>query len=321
MSLVCGAMVIGACGDAHKSGTSSPPFDAGGGTTAIDGSADVAGGASGVGNAAQGGSAGGAAMAGAGNAAGAEASTFYSLDELCPAIVPRICSLREDCCNLTGFGYSKVGCEATELAECQQNVDDVKAGLLTYDGTLVPACLSATEDLNAQCLVIAADIALILREVEPCADIFNGTLPEGGACSRSEQCAPYPDPDVFESCDDDTGLCQTIELLGLDEPCALSGPVLRLCDTGLFCDLSVVDASTSGTCRPATPENAPCDTTRFPDLECGLGFHCNDISGVCTRGLSGGSACNEDVECLSFNCDATGCEHPQTLVDQERCTG
>ena len=308
-----GSADSGLKGGGGSSGTGAGGSATGGGAGTGGAGGSVSGGAAGVGGAA-GGSSGGAS--GAGGSAG------YTLDDVCAKLAPQGCGIMQSCCTKSGFGYDANGCQAHSVAGCEQNVAAVKAGTMAFDPTSIAACLSNLQKLFAECVPPANEFFDVLAAVQPCQLVFQGQLPEGASCDRDAQCALTNDPKVFVACDKTSKKCTHYSALGINDACALGTGVTSFCDKGLYCDASLLGIPPyKGICKTATVVGQKCNTFKPYDLECGLGFYCNQATGVCTSAKVGGVSCVETVECQSLSCNAGTCGPQEPLVDQASCTG
>lgn len=268
------------------------------------------------------------AAPGCGGSSDSGSSSSYSLDTVCATVTPQLCTDRQACCESANIGYDDAGCKQHELDSCNANVDEVKAGSMTFDPTTIDTCLAYVKQLDATCRLSIADVADTFAKLAPCQHIFAGQLVEGASCERDGQCAHSSDPDVSVSCDKTTKVCTWRRLLSEGEACELgTGAKPDFCTSGLYCDVALAQTQPlKGTCKTATPIGSACDKTKTFNLECGLGNYCDAQTGLCTAGKGDGEACDATaggLECASLNCDKTAgkCVAPDPLVDSVDCKG
>ncbi|HMR75194.1 MAG TPA: hypothetical protein PKD61_08780 [Polyangiaceae bacterium] len=292
------------------------------GAGGASGSAGTAGGGAG-GGAASGGTAGAAGTAGVGGGgSGGTGGSAYTLDNFCQKAIPKICEAQKDCCTNSGFGHDQKNCVATGLVDCQKDIDAAKKGDITFNPATTDACLAAYAKYLKMCVISYKEFPSYLRDFDICAPIFEGKVQLGGKCDRDAQCASSTQPDTFISCDDKKSVCEAFSVLKESAPCELGDDVPGVCDSGLYCDVSFLTGPPyKGICKKATPLGKPCNKFNPYTLECGLGYYCNGVTGVCTNGKVGGAACANDVECQSFACESLKCAPLAPIVDQQSCTG
>ncbi len=267
------------------------------------------------------------AAPGCGGSSDSSASS-YSLDTVCATVTPQLCTDRQACCESANIGYDDAACKQHELDSCNANVDEVKAGSMSFDASSIDTCLAYIKQLDAQCRLSIANLADTFAKLAPCQHIFTGQLAEGASCQRDGQCAHSDDPSVSVNCEKTTHVCTWRRLLSAGEACEIgSGAKPDFCSAGLYCDVALTQTQPlEGTCKSATPVGSKCDATKAFDLECGLGNYCDAQSGNCTAGKGDGEACSANgggLECASLSCDqASGkCVAPDPLVDSVDCKG
>ncbi len=268
------------------------------------------------------GGAGQGSEGGGSGSGGAATTSSYTLADVCEKTAPIGCDLDKPCCEASGYGFDKEGCVKRAIAECKHYVAEVQAGTMQFDPTPIDACIAAFEPLMQKCVPSADDLFPVFDALEPCTQIWKGSLKEGAPCDWDAECAQSDDPNVYVSCDDDLKICRHFRKLGPNEACELSVTAPGACAPGLFCDAFLAGAPPyKGVCKPATAPGQQCNTFKPYDLECGLGFYCNDSTGVCTSAKPGGATCIETIECQTLTCDLGQCAPQEPLVNQAICTG
>lgn len=231
----------------------------------------------------------------------------YTLDNVCEETAKKECAALQSCCDSTGIGYDQTGCEATARKECDKQVAKVKAGKLSFNASAVNACAAVMQGLYQKCTFTYADLAASSTAGSACAQVFEGTVDEGGACEADEVCKQPSDPQKAASCDE--GKC-VVGPLFLAEGDDCDGDVA--CGVGLFCDESMK-------CKKSIAIGDTCDPMNFS--QCGLGNYCDGESKKCTVGKAAGAGCYLPVECASFSCDDGKCGAGFSLADEETCKG
>ena len=182
---------------------------------------------------------------------------------------------------------------------------------------------------------------------DPCAEVWTGTVPPGGACFVDQQCAAggncmQDDP----SCDTDLACCVGTCHGSLTES-PLGGPCddgLHRCALGAYCQMGAcaavvategascteldacanpmycnLDFATgTGACKTPAASNAPCVRT---DLRpCGdTRDYCDPQTLTCTRSAAPGASCANGVHCVDF-ARCIGNECVADLAVGESCT-
>lgn len=255
---------------------------------------------------------------GAGDAATSEA---YTLDNVCARTADLLCDIRNPCCE-SGPGFNRPACYVHAKADCDLDVADVHAGLMTFHADRIETCIPVFQEIfGASCELTTRVLEKYGRALGAC-QVFEGKLPLGATCERGSQCQAATDKVGLVGCDDTTKKCTLTKIVGSGQPCSLAPPNMALCEEGLYCDADF--ATFTGSCKPKTALNSKCDKSKQPlSLECGLGNYCSTSSSLCTLGKPGGAACENDLECQSLKCtDATAertCAAPKLLVKESEC--
>lgn len=167
----------------------------------------------------------------------------------------------------------------------------VQAGTVTFLPGKVAACLAAV----SSCGVVGS----VPLTTKACRDVFEGAVPLGQSCERSEQCAGDAVCAVVDTC---PGTCAARP--GLDAPCDSTSD----CDTDgtVVCDRRVLDVDGKGACHEpvvhdAANEGDACDRSPNATLEftpCAAGLFCDgaddDGTGLCHAPLAADAACDFD---------------------------
>lgn len=239
----------------------------------------------------------------------------YTLENVCSKIAAPTCAMRKSCCDQAS-GYDEAGCIAEATAECEANVADVKAGIMTFDGEFIDACIAATQPYSDKCFLTVNDLYGIPADLEPCTHVFAGQLAESAACERTEQCKSSVADREFTRCNTSTKKCTTYTFLAKDAACTISPAATKLCDEGLYCKALILD----GKCAPTTPLGSTCTPKQPFTLECGLGNACDSATTTCVEGKKDGEACSLPVDCQSVTCTNSVCVKPDPLFSKMQCT-
>jgi hypothetical protein len=242
----------------------------------------------------------------------------YTLENVCAKTPAPNCVVRESCCTQTMPGYVQAGCETDVMTECEKNVADVKAGIMTFDGDSIDTCLAAIQPYSDKCFLEISDLFKLPVDLAPCAQIFAGQLKDGATCDRTAQCASSLSDREIVQCDEATKKCSTTKFLPLNSACKLGPAVKDFCDQGLYCDFDLL--SMKGTCKTATAPGAACSPGAL-SFECGLGYICDSTTKVCVESHDEGGACATALDCKSANCSGGVCVKAAPVFNTMQCTG
>jgi len=170
-----------------------------------------------------------------------------------------------------------------DTTEVLTTIADAKAGLVHYDDKAAARCVNSFEKLGCS-------FGDLTAAVDPCRDMFSGSVAAGGACVIDAECADRANCEATDTtCDPSTACCAgTCGAARLDVPIggACTG---SMCVSGAFCDIP--SGASSGTCTAQlSTEGAACDALdacKAP-LQCALGA----ASGTCTKLPAEGEACD-----------------------------
>lgn len=236
-----------------------------------------------------------------------------TLDNVCEKLAAVVCSSKTSaCCAAHSVPYDDGGCHSGIAADCNAEVDAVKAGTVTFDASSFDACAAAWSELEGKCSV---PILEYIKTYPPCMQLFNGMSAPGSSCTSFADC--HADPGGFVECKSSAGnVCVQYFIVGKDATCNYDGDVIHFCDAGLYC------SSSSNTCRPAKGTGAGCGGTWDPS--CGFGNTC-DYTNHCAPGAPMGTSCTSGLECASWSCASYptyACTDPNVEVaTKATCTG
>lgn len=122
-----------------------------------------------------------ALLAGACGSGGGGSPAPIPMDGYVQAVINRNCARNVAC----GQTPDMATCVASSWLDLGQLFAAVSAGKTTYDGAAAAKCFAATSLVSVACTRSAHETT----PTDPsCAQIFNGTLPEGAACSEADDC-------------------------------------------------------------------------------------------------------------------------------------
>lgn len=218
--------------------------------------------------------------------------------KVCDALIGALCGpASKACCDKSSFPFDGESCTASIRSWCGFRMDQVEAGLVTFDGSKLDACAKGYAASFTACTL---DYITYMKNVQACSELFNGSKAPGDVCNTKipDQCKAPPGMVAF--CDEKLKRCRVYEINGLGGACNFSGSTVRYCDKGFFCDAATAPA----TCKTARKTGDPC--VGPGDFSCGYeGNVCKD--GKCQPGLAAGATCSTYDECASLNCDAGTC--------------
>jgi hypothetical protein len=222
-------------------------------------------------------------------------SSSYTIDNVCETAIPKLCALRQSCCEKT-LGFDQAKCETFEKANCEKNIAKAKAGTISFHPENIDTCFAQLSDQMKICTPTIEQNLETLTKNKACSTIFVGTKQTGEACDSSEQCQQPSDPASFAGCDSKTKTCQaTVAVIAEGQACDVSAG--KLCQVGWHCDTTKV-------CKKDLAPGATCDPKLNTSLECGYSFYCDTTTTKCVARKATDETCASSLECRSFACDA-----------------
>ena len=231
------------------------------------------------------------------------------------------CDWSRGCCERAGMSIEAlVDCEAQ--AQTGQLSRSVQSGKLELIEPLLSECIATLRTLASTC-----DLS---DESQVCGMFFRGTVPTGGACDDTFECARTSDPVTClpsTSSDDAPGVCRTLRRASTGEPCILTsddatyglwhGSGLSVADAelahcdqreGLYCSFP------ERICKPDIAEGGAC-----VDLGCKAGLYCD---GTCQPYRQLGDPCTSDLDCIGHRLMCTSGVCTQiSFADADFCAG
>lgn len=214
-----------------------------------------------------------------------------------------LCSLQKRCANIsTDACLSLLG--ATNIPDLDKAV---KAGRVKYDATKAQACIDFYTALSCE------DLARGLTNgiPNPCKAAITGTVPGGGACYDSIDCAAGTCSRMNNAC---PGKCVDYAAANGDctmggscdggagyrciaGRCAMPGGAGAVCGTAADCTAGL--ACIGGKCATPGGLRAPCKTRE----DCAAGLYCEPGTMVgqsmCATQVAAGGACGSDLKAFS----------------------
>ena len=282
----------------------------------------------------------------AGTGCGGGSGSTVSLDELWGRLVAALCKFEVACGDMPDLAT----CLASQRPEASDGPTlkaEIASGKVRYDGVKARTCIEAIEAFYGSPLCRRSEQVTISPDgSEACAAVFTGTVPAGGACFNSEECAgsgsceqtdpacspaqqccagtclakPGPIPvggacaAAFDQTCVDGAFCYmetaTAPLTCL-VPSKIEGTACTspyLCASPLFCDLD--PATGTGTCRRAAVTGGPCNTSvTFGSCD-DLRDYCDEATGTCKPRVAAGGTCDpaQLFNCVGYTvCQGTTC--------------
>ncbi|MDQ3366478.1 MAG: hypothetical protein M3680_13715 [Myxococcota bacterium] len=206
-----------------------------------------------------------------------------------------------------------VRCESVpDRASCDAAVQVEDRDLLTILGAVDDGTIKYDKNAAADCADFIGDASCSFagfNTENPCQDIFEGTVPAGGACFLDLQCAGFGEcVQTDENCDSELACCPGT-CMGTFSESPIGGPCdddLHFCGPSAYC---VEAASGAGTCTALLAAGAACtelDSCVNP-LYCNLNFTTG--TGTCKAAAPTGGSCSrmDLLPCADSReyCDAT----------------
>lgn len=249
--------------------------------------------------------------------------------DYCASKANAYCGVLVTCCQQAGYPGDSAKCHDAMIADCQNEVSSKTAAGRSYDPKAAGICLGGLPSLVSGCKPIATSTTSSTVS-DACGRIWVGSVPVGGTCSSSSDCAPSPDGSRVtcsgSSIPSDGGTgskCVVQPVAKLGESCgavADAGVSYVSCESGLSCQYvagtdggvgssrcvqpgDVGAACQSGsacksglTCDSTTQKCAPpaaigAACTPFTSTGCATGAYCDATSKTCTALPGAGSPC------------------------------
>ena len=246
------------------------------------------------------------------NNTGATSNTIPSgtgpvaMDQLPHEMAVAVCNLLLRCAGTAAdeYGGSATACLTEfEKRAADQSLAQLNAAIALGTSSYDPAAMRRCLDVYPQ---LSCDYSNETSLLAACNDVWQGTVPIGGACTSNYECAGNPDSNYCASDGTCPGHCQARGQLG--QTCANDDE----CDLALECD------SSTDVCVNRLKLGDPCGNSTAATGACGGFTHCaQDSSGTYRcQSLFGTAAANEGDICTSGLC-ASGlvCEATSEQTD------
>lgn len=250
--------------------------------------------------------------------------------DYCATKANAYCGILLTCCQQAGYPTDSGKCHDAMMTDCQSEVSSKLAAGRSYDAKAAGICLGGIPSLISGCKEIPSS-ATTNTVSEACGHIWVGSVPVGGTCSSSSDCAASPDGSNVTcsapSVPGDGGTtggskCVVQPVAKLGEPCgtvADAGASYVSCASGLSCQYVPGDGGVGAShcvqpgdvgaaCQSASAckSGLTCDTTTqkcsqpaaigaactpFSSTSCATGAYCESTSKKCTPLPGAGSPC------------------------------
>lgn len=244
-------------------------------------------------------------------------------------LVGAFCDSVRSCCQKGGFPADPLANCESEFSRQVDIIPLVEKGTVTLNADVFDACVSSVRSAASTCNGASTSA---------CVGAFQGTIPEGASCEKSDECVDTADEPAIclkiraagMTTTPATGVCKLAPRGRAGDPCFTTcapnrscgstystdvpNPVVTLCHEadGLFC----ASSGTEKRCAPIPKEGEPC--TSFDG--CGSNMYCSQTS-VCVGRSSAGVVCASSSECATgLTCENGACA-PQPLATQKTCGG
>jgi hypothetical protein len=279
---------------------------------------------------------------------GADASSPLSPESFPVTFANAVCDSVVACCQQAGLDSSS--CKPTLQAVVAAWIASKTADpLVVWDPEASIRCIQITSAGFRAC----TDPSVAKQSSSDCTQMVHGTVPVGGSCTSSSQCAPSATGTTACA----TGVCVVREPSAtpdsrhraLGEACdgtchpsycmwdySSQSPALCWTDDGLYCEngVCVAPPAIGQPCTSYCPKDAHCadgfcapNTTDGPckdDDECLAEARCFGVSaagpGQCALLKENGTACTSAKECSSGQCLAGACR-PWSMANDRVCSG
>ncbi len=208
------------------------------------------------------------------------------VNAFCESKATQECQVAESC-----NAPSTAACISLRQTVCITDANAaMKSGTRAYSQPAAGACISAVQSAysNAPSEITFAT----LQQVDQtCAQVFPGTVPDGGSCKTDFDCANQEVCSPVEP-GSSTMVCATAVSVNKGDPCANVGDV---CEPGTFCTGVPAKCAVGGT--------ADNGATCTPTVGCATGDYCQIDAGAtkgkCITAGSKGSLCTVDANCAA----------------------
>jgi hypothetical protein len=221
-----------------------------------------------------------------GGACSGSDQTTVPIDQFPSQFGNAFCDSVAPCCSSAGIAYDSATCKAATTSFFQNFVSENSSPLATYDSAAAGRCLDAAKASLQACKGLDDDTTNTA-----CANIFVGTIPAGGSCTKNPECAGGA------RCVPDTAA-------PMPAHCVASSPAQAHGKVGQTCNGSCVTVGSATDCftAPSSGNSLPASTCYSSD-----GLHCSSQTQVCVAFAQIGQACEPQSCVAGAFCDAGTC--------------
>jgi hypothetical protein len=230
--------------------------------------------------------------------------------DYCAAKANAYCGVLLTCCQQAGFPTDSGKCHDAMLASCQSEVSSKQAAGRTYDAKAAGICLGGLPNMISGCK-LSSTSATATTVSDACDRIWVGSVPVGGACGSTSECAASPDgakvtcstpPVAGDGGTTGGSKCLVQPVAKLGEPCGtVTGGTTSYvsCETGLSCQyVAGTDGGVGASrCVQLGDVGAACQSRS----SCKTGLRCDAATQKCAQPATVGATCtqNDTSSCVS----------------------
>jgi hypothetical protein len=236
--------------------------------------------------------------------------------DYCAAKANAYCSVLVNCCQQAGYPGDNAKCHDAMTTSCQSEVSSKTAAGRSYDAKAAGICLGGLPSMISGCKLNASSTTTSTVSAA-CDHIWVGSVPVGGTCSSSSDCAGSPDgstvtcsaPSIPSDGGPGGSKCIVVPVAKLGEACGNVGDAgvsYVSCATGLSCQYVAGTDGGVGSSRCVQPGDvgAACQS----GSACKAGLTCDSTTQKCAQPAAIGAACTPftSAGCATgAYCDAT----------------
>lgn len=286
---------------------------------------------------------------------GVPSGTPVSSNGFAQKFAASFCDAIGPCCMRAGFAYTASSCTQAAQAYLEAAVADALSDPgVSFNESAAGDCIAAYGAAARAC----TDPTVLEGENNPCRNVFKGTVPVGGHCSKDGACVQSDG--AYVECD--AGVCTSMpdDFLSVGDvhaklgeacgaSCAHDGGSTSCSYVGTPAsnkgcwEEDGLQCTTQGVCAPVPKLGEACpDYNCATDAHCDVGTnrciastatgpcpsyteclhtsYCDSDTQVCIPLKANGAACNYDSECTSANCEGDVCRE-WSVARASTCAG
>ncbi len=243
-----------------------------------------------------------------------------AVEAYCDALAREQCAIETRCCGQAGLGTDAAECRTIVRASCDAAVAKHQAAGHAFQPANAGICVASKQALFDGCAARKEDpppadpaASIRARAGEACSRVWAGTVPPGGDCKTSDDCAPLEVPGSKPVCASTTTgagtthACKHFYALGEGAVCSALD-----CRQGLRCNN---EPGKSGTCvadSSSTAGRAKLGASCGFDVLCDEGLACD--AGTCAPAHDVGGSCLWAGDCKTeLFCEAKTCQAKRAI--------